>query len=303
MMFRQAISRAVRGSASTGGDPGRQSLPKRSRLLAWLCVLASTALAGAALVVFETSVWRALLVAILLACPVAVIVAYVTGMRPPPFPIGDVPVTRGHALNWIAPYYDAVCRLVGLGTTFRRHVVAIVAIRPGDTVLDVGCGTGVLTRLAADAAGGSGAVWGIDPAPDMVRVAMIKAAEIGNAARFKPGAIENLEFGAGSFDVVLISLVLHHLPADVRAVGLREVRRVLKPRGRLAIVEFDHSASALARYLLLPLRASDRIAELLHGDMAELLRAAGFEGVTPAGRWGVGVTLWTARRPAEGADE
>lgn len=274
MMLPQAITRALKASGSAGGD----AAPKRSRVLAWLCVVLSLGLAGLALVLFEASLWRALLVAVLLACPVGIAVAYATGLRPLPFPIGDVPVTRGRDFNWIAPYYDTVCRLVGLGPAFRRRVVALAAIRPGEAVLDVGCGTGVLTRLAGDAAGRGGTVWGVDPAPDMIRIALIEAAKSGNAARFKPGIIEDLQFDAGSFDVVLISLVLHHLPTDLKLAGLKEAHRVLKPGGRLIVAGF-----------------------FPHGDITDLLHSAEFERVVPAGRWLPGLTLWVAGKPVAGA--
>ena len=120
--------------------------------------------------------------------------------QPLPQPFDPTPKTRGVTLNWMAPFYDRVCRAMGLGPAFRERTVGIAALRPGESVLDVGCGTGVLTQRAARAVGPAGTVWGIDPAPDMIRVALRNAAAEDSPARFKPGIIEEIAFESESFD-------------------------------------------------------------------------------------------------------
>jgi ubiquinone/menaquinone biosynthesis C-methylase UbiE len=158
-------------------------------------------------------------------------------------------VTRGRTLNRIAPFYDGFCRIVGLGRAFRDRTLAVAALQPGEKVLDVGCGTGVLAQRAAGIVGPAGAVVGIDPAPDMIRVAQQTPTSRSSPARFRLGVIENLPFDAESVDVVFASLVLHHLPPDVRRAGLREVHRVLRQGGRLVVVDFDRRRSQVSPYL------------------------------------------------------
>ena len=119
-----------------------------------------------------------------------------------------------------------------------KKAIELVAPQPGEKILDVGCGTGVLTRCAGEAAGPAGSAIGIDPGQDMIRVAQENAQRLGSRAEFKNAAIEQLPFGSAHFDVVLSSLMLHHLPPDLKRQGLREVWRVLKPGGRFVVVDF-----------------------------------------------------------------
>ncbi|MDX1251529.1 MAG: methyltransferase domain-containing protein [Gammaproteobacteria bacterium] len=81
------------------------------------------------------------------------------------------PHTHGAVMRWQAPFYDLGCALVGLGRRFREETLRRAALEPGERVLDVGCGTGVLTRLAAEAVGEAGEVIGIDPALRMIAAA------------------------------------------------------------------------------------------------------------------------------------
>jgi len=135
--------------------------------------------------------------------------------------------------------YEALMSLPVVG--LRRSLRALVAAgeaRPGDRVLDVGCGTGAFARLLAEAVGPEGEVVGVDAAPEMVAYASRRARTTANC-RFQVGAAESLAFPAGRFDVVVCSLVLHHLPEELRLPALREMRRVLGPSGRLLVAEFQ----------------------------------------------------------------
>src|SRR6185436_21011328 len=84
--------------------------------------------------------------------------------------------TEGRLIRW-APYYDLAVNLTTLGHArlLRKLTVDNALIKPGDSVLDVGCGTGEVTILAKKRTG-NGTVYGIDPAPEMIAVARRKAA-------------------------------------------------------------------------------------------------------------------------------
>ena len=151
----------------------------------------------------------------------------------------SAPPTTGNVIHW-ANRYDWVVQIMALGQAgrLRRKTVQFAHIIPDESVLDVGCGTGDLTLAAKERAGSAGQVCGIDPSPEMIEVARRKAAHQKADVDFRIGVIERLPFPDGSFDVVLSSLMMHHLPADLKPLALAEIRRVLKPNGRLAILDF-----------------------------------------------------------------
>ena len=160
------------------------------------------------------------------------------------------PQTEGHTIHW-AKYYDLTVQLLTLGQSkkLRAWTIDAAQIRAGESVLDVGCGTGVLTRLAKRAAGETGSVFGIDASPEMIEVARANATDEKLNIEFRLEPIEQLSFADNSFDVVLSSLMMHHLPDNLKRAGLREIYRVLKPGGRVVIVDLKSPDSGLERFI------------------------------------------------------
>jgi ubiquinone/menaquinone biosynthesis C-methylase UbiE len=193
-------------------------------------------------------------------------------------PANQTQATRGHVLHW-ARAYDPVVKLLTLGrrARLRRTTAELAGIQPGERVLEVGCGTGDVALAASEPAGREGAVYGIDPSPKMIAVAREKAARVRRAVEFQVGVIEALAFPDASMDVVLSSLMMHHLPDDLKRRGLAEIARVLKPGGRLLIVDFKRPTTRMARTMTTLLWH----AALREGvqDLAPLLHEAGFRQV------------------------
>lgn len=208
------------------------------------------------------------------------------------------PQTRGMLLDWLAPVYDRYCNAIGLGARFRIETLRHARLKPGDRVLDVGCGTGVLTRLAQDAVGPQGTVVGIDPGPVMIAEARNNARASGSRAEFRLAAIEQLPLSDASFDVVLSSLMLHHLPPETKRQGLREVRRVLKPGGRLVAVDVDRPGNLLWWLVIWPFLQMQMTAPNLRGEIPAYLAEAGFEAVERRGRRMALISFWTATNPS-----
>jgi len=143
-------------------------------------------------------------------------------------------------LGHMAPYYDLIIALMTFGRerSFRKMTVELAQVKPGDEVLEVGCGTGTLTIAAKAQVGPSGEVFGIDIAPEMIAVASRKAIKKGVNVSFQVGQIESIPFPDNRFDVVICSFMIFHMPEDVRRKGFTEIYRVLKPGGRLFIIDF-----------------------------------------------------------------
>ena len=194
----------------------------------------------------------------------------------------DAPETKGAVIRW-ARFYDAVTWVMSFGRAgaIRRETVGLADVQPGESVLDVGCGTGTLTLLAAAKAGPEGGVCGLDPSPEMIEVARGKATRSGAAARFEVGVIENIPFPDGHFDLVLSSLMLHHLPDDLKRTGFAEILRVLKPGGRLLAVDLQEPENPLLRRLLMTLFLHSHVRSSPR-DLARMMEEAGFAGV----EWG-----------------
>ncbi len=153
----------------------------------------------------------------------------------------------------------------------RQRTATLARLQPGDAVLDVGCGTGTLAMEVKPRVGRAGRVAGIDPSPQQIARARAKAARRHVPIEFQIGVIEHLAFPDQTFDVVLSTLMMHHLPTSLKRQGLAEIARVLKPGGRLVIADFK--------------RKQERQAVRFHAggssmqDLAALVKEAGFEQV------------------------
>jgi ubiquinone/menaquinone biosynthesis C-methylase UbiE len=187
--------------------------------------------------------------------------------------------TEGTLIRW-APYYDFVTNLMTLGHArpLRRLTVDNAFIKPGDSVLDVGCGTGEVSLLAKTRAK-AGKVYGIDPAPEMIAVARKKAARKKLDIDFRVGVIESLPFPDSSIDVVTSSLMMHHLPEDLKVRGLAEIYRVLKPGGRLLIADFMRPTGSFLNHIFIVFTRHQGLKSGIE-DIQKLLKAAGFNQIT-----------------------
>ena len=189
------------------------------------------------------------------------------------------PQTDGLLIRW-GSYYDLAVTMTTLGQDqrLRKATVDQAWIKPGDHVLDVGCGTGEVALLAKTRAK-AGKVYGIDPAPEMIAVARKKAARKKLTIDFRVGVIEALPFSDASIDVVTSSLMMHHLPEDLKARGLAEIYRVLRPGGRLLIADFMRPTGSFLNHLYLALIRHHGLGEAVEG-LQEMLKETGFNQIT-----------------------
>jgi len=195
----------------------------------------------------------------------------------------------------IAPVYDAMNRIMTAGLDVRwRRLAAESAVRPGDRVLDAACGTGDLA--VADLKAGAGRVTGLDFSEGMLERARRKAVPRKDVLDWVQGDMLALPFADATFDAATVGFGVRNV-ADLE-LALRELRRVLRPGGRLAILEITQPRGALRPFYSLWF---DRIVPLVGrvlpgGDaytylpasvkrfptaerLSDMLREAGFAGV------------------------
>jgi demethylmenaquinone methyltransferase / 2-methoxy-6-polyprenyl-1,4-benzoquinol methylase len=144
-----------------------------------------------------------------------------------------------------ARHYDRLCQLMsfGSGQWYRRQALLRAGLKPGMTVLDVATGTGLVARSALAILGDARAVIGVDPSAGMLREARRTC-----AAALVQGQVEALPFPRERFDVLSFGYALRHV-TDLE-IAFTECRRVLKPGGRLLVLEISRAQSRATRAIL-----------------------------------------------------
>jgi ubiquinone/menaquinone biosynthesis C-methylase UbiE len=189
--------------------------------------------------------------------------------------------TEGRLVPW-ASSYDITVNIMTLGLIGRLRTLTVdhALLKPGENVLDVGCGTGGVSLPAKVRVGKNGRAAGLDPAPEMIAIARRKANRVGLEIDFRLGVIESLPFPDETFDAVTSSLMMHHLPHHLQVQGLAETRRVLKPGGRILIADMRRpTGSTIKRFLTALFFHHGRVAEFGVEDLPGILKEAGFDEI------------------------
>lgn len=178
--------------------------------------------------------------------------------------------------DWLLPLFDLVTKLTGADQA-RNALLEQAELRPGQQVLDIGCGTGTLAILLKKLHPEIEVV-GLDPDPKALALAHRKAQRAAVSPRFEPGFSDALQYAADSFDHVFSSFMFHHVRSNQKEETLREIRRVLKPGGYLHLLDFRGADTGDARLVtrwfhsrrILKDNAENRILELIaKAELAE----------------------------------
>ena len=207
--------------------------------------------------------------------------------------------TEGRLIRWAA-FYDGMVNIMTLGQARRLRTLTVdqALLQPGEKVLDVGCGTGGVTIPAKLRVGKTGEVKGIDPSPEMIAVARRKASRARLEIDFRIGVIESLPFPDETFDAVTSSMMMHHLPKHIQVKGLSEIKRVLKPDGRLLIADMMRPSTSFSRrFASLVLRHGHAMNFGIE-DLLELLKEAGFTEIQQLDNQFMSIGFVRATKPA-----
>jgi SAM-dependent methyltransferase len=197
---------------------------------------------------------------------------------------GFIPALRFHGLT---PLFDSVAAVAVRDRAIKRRVLARAEIASGEEVLDVGCGTGTLAVAAARSAEGV-KVTGLDADATILARARRRAAEAGLAIRFHEGRSTALPYADASFDLVLSTLMFHHLPDEAKRQTAAELARVLRPAGRLVVADPGRPHDPLMRIaVLVTVQLLDGFATTalsVRGGLPDVLAGAGFREVSERDR-------------------
>ncbi|MBO6677575.1 methyltransferase domain-containing protein [Parvibaculum sp.] len=174
--------------------------------------------------------------------------------------------------------YDFLIFLLTRGreSAYRENLLDIADIVPGQSFLDIGCGTGTLALAASRRVGPGGAVTGVDVSEKMVSLARRKTRRARADIPFHVAGASRLPFADSGFDAAAMTTVLHMIPDGERQSALAEARRVLRSGGRLVLVDY---AGGLESRRHLSARHGPHGAFDLHA-CRETLRELGFRAIS-----------------------
>lgn len=204
--------------------------------------------------------------------------------------------------HWLTPVYDTAIRVLTREATWRRRLVNEIALKPGQRLLDVGCGTGSLAVMLADSQP-TAAIHGLDPDPLVLARAAKKASTTGTAVAWHTGFLSDdfIEVH-GPFDVVTSSLVLHQVAKDEKARMILAMKSALAPAGKLVIADYGlQRTRAMRIFFRVTVQALDGVADTqpnADNILPSLMKSAGFASVaetavvsTPTGS----ISIYVAR--------
>ncbi len=185
------------------------------------------------------------------------------------------------SFRWLTPLYDPLLKWGMREETFKRRLIERAHIQPGQHVLDLGCGTGTLTIMLKRSKP-EAFITGVDGDEDVLAIAKSKSKQARVDITWDHGLAYDLPYPDNSFDIVVSSLVIHHLVSKDKIRAFREVRRVLRPTGGFHILDFGKPFSFLTRIQGMIMNGLEEASDNFHGRILPMLKEAGFDSASEA---------------------
>lgn len=205
-----------------------------------------------------------------------------------------IPALRFHALTgWFDGFLKATMR----EDAIKNALIDAAGVEEQDAVLDFGCGTGTLIKMLLERFPRLDVV-GLDVDDNVLVLASEKLAPAVPPLVSYDGA--HIPFEAESFDTVLTSLAVHHIASGQKVALFGELRRVLKPGGKILILDFTKPTNLYAWLVTGVLRWLEPIGDNIEGRIPSMLLQAGFMDIEQAGRFSTGfgtLAIVSGRKP------
>src|SRR5512143_3194786 len=179
------------------------------------------------------------------------------------------------SFRWLTPLYDALIDGPMSMSRMRKDLLAQMGDLSNKKILDVGSGTGTRAIMVKQAYP-SAEVVGIDGDPQILEIARVKARNLGARIRFDQGLSFDLPYPNESFDVVLTTVMLHHLTREDKQTTAREMYRVLRPGAQLLGADFAEPRGPLGKVIRPLTRHFERVADNVDGFLPVMFSEAGF---------------------------
>ena len=183
--------------------------------------------------------------------------------------------------RWLTPLYDSLVKWTMPEQSLKGRLIERARIQAGERVLDLGCGTGTLAVMIKQAVPRA-EITGLDADEEILSIAKSKAGKAHVNIHWDHGLTSALPYPDNSFDVVVSSLVIHHLTEADKVRAFKEVRRVLTPTGSLHIADFGRPFSTVTRLQAAFLKNFEQVADNIEGRIVPMLKAAGFKSAKEA---------------------
>jgi ubiquinone/menaquinone biosynthesis C-methylase UbiE len=212
--------------------------------------------------------------------------------------------TKGRTLDYAAGVYDILEPWVMFGkqSKINRQVVEFLDIKKWNKILDIGCGTGVVTKLISEQLSSEedGMAIGIDAAGKMIEGAVKKRGS--DTCSFEVAAAEKLPFENESFDSVVSTLFFHHIQLDLKKKAFAEAFRVLKPGGKLVVSDMHIPETIMGKLIAHASRwllFQPQIGENIRGVLPSVIESAGFAKPRLIKTYLGYITLFLSEKPME----
>lgn len=179
--------------------------------------------------------------------------------------------------KWLTPFYDIIMKLMH-ESNFKKDLVKQSNIKKGNKVLDLGCGTATLTILLKKTYPDAEII-GLDGDPEILEIAMSKIKKENLDIHLDNGMSFELPYKDNSFDIVVSSLMFHHLTHENKIRTFKEIYRVLKDNGELYFVDFGKPHNVPMQLISLIMSHLEETSDNMKGLLPEMFLNVGFSKI------------------------